>query len=347
MKKSNNKSSTRKLAKSTASDESNDTFASRRYLKDSLAKDPWTGRSDQSHRQHKNESNEPATYESDKNPRKKTRSKKMLHASMLDAPNMRDSMVTTMLSNTSSRSIDVNDDGKKNRIGAVDARTTSQPKRDNRASVNKDTKALPSTELLSSLGLDESEAGNRTSVFSSYWDANNLHLDDEGSGAMALVRSIEDDVIRQDMEKKWWYCLVEKFNPKIIILCVVIFVVAVMLVMVIPYPVKNNEVMSTSNEFVPTLLPTDQSAHDNTLPNTTISNTGETIKEQLTLSEEVIRICNPNGYDYDKYKCQNMCLDKECCFADPDDINDEYCGDEIWHNCLEYAGCQPLFSRRK
>lgn len=332
MKKSNNK-----LSKSTGSDESSDTFASRRYLKASLAKDPWTERSNQSQQQHKNDvSKEPATHVSDRNPRKKTRSKKMLHASMLDAPNMRDSVVTTMMSNTSSRSIDIND------VAGV---ATNRQRRDDRTSVKKDAKAMPSTQILSSLGLDTSEEGNRSSVFSSYLDPNNLHLDGEESGAMALVRSIEGDVIRQDLERKRCYCLVEKIDPKIVLLCVVIFAVAVMLVMVIPYPVSSNGVMNTSNDFVPTLLPADQSASNNTLSNTPISSTDETTKEELAISEEVIRICNPKGYDYDKYTCQELCVDKECCFADPDDINEKYCGDEIWHYCLEYAGCQPLFSR--
>ena len=353
---SQHKKSSRQPAKSTASDESNDTLTSRRYLKDSLAQDPWIDNPKPSQSQLKNDKSNESKISPKRN--KSQSSRRTLRDSMLDVPNVRDSILTAMASNTSSRNIDLHGEESKRRSDVTriqrnreSGAATGAKNRDRKSAVTKkDMNAIPPTEELSSLALDESEVGNRSSLFRGYWDSTNLprSVDEEESGAMALVRSIEGDIIREGAERKRCHYPADKFNAKVVLLCVVVFAVVVMLVMVIPY--QGNDMalaLNTTNEHVPTLLPFDLDETNNVTKfnnDTNIqSNSDEPTKEQLSLAEEVIKVCNPYGYDQDKYKCYNLCNDKECCFQD--DERDTYCGDEIWHNCLEYAGCQPFFSR--
>jgi hypothetical protein len=267
----------------------------------------------------------------------------MIRASMLDVPNVHDSVVTSISSN-----ITKHVESKEN--NSTTPKTMNERKSQGRKSEAKTKKrtdkALPPTELLSSLGLDESEAGNRTSVFSSYWDSHSPDLDDEPceSGAMALVRSIEGDVMREGVERRWCYCLLEKFDIKTVLLCVVLFATVVVLVMAVPYHTEHNTAMDASpNKNVPTLLPSDTDKVA-TNDNAAASTAGDSNTNSLSLAEEIIRVCNPKGYDHDAYKCHDLCYDKECCFVDPDNELVQYCGDELWHNCLTYAGCEPSFS---
>jgi hypothetical protein len=91
-------------------------------------------------------------------------------------------------------------------------------------------------------------------------------------------------------------------------------------------------------------------------------------REKMSLAEEIIRVCKPNGYDEDIETCRKHCNSKQCCFVDPNDergnVNDEsgltlaslnvnagdmgqvvqYCGDDPREDCLIFAGCKPYFS---
>lgn len=352
MKKSNKKSKlTRgKLAKSTASDESNDTIASRRYLKNSLAQDPWTD--DNSKDSTKNDSEQRSTQLNDSrlldaSSKRKTyqkRSMNMVSGNMLDVPNLHDSTTTKLTANTTRQieSVDI-EEKKSTRRSRVATKKDTPTINTNRKNRGKET--IPPTQQLSSLGLDESEEGNRSSVFSSYWDnAKNPHFaDEESSGAMALVRSIEGEIVqKQEMKRRYCYCILNKLDARVVLFCFVLFGIVVVLVWNIPYDKSGGNDTVIAEKEVPMLLPVDLED-----TNTTAIQSNETKNSNkllLSMAEAIIQACNPKGSDQDPIKCKDFCNGKECCFVDRENERGvRYCGDEIWHDCLTFAGCQPFF----
>ena len=343
MEKSNKKSKSLhgKLAKSKAPDESNETLASRRYLKKSLAQGPWT--EDNSKDSSKRNSDQKSAQSDDSrlndasSKRKiyERRSKNMVSANMLDVPNLHDSATTKLAANTATEG--------KRPTGRSTVSTKIATAATNTNLKNGGKETIPPTQFLSSLGLDKSEKGNRSSIFRSYWDNSNHSrmADEESSGAMALVRSIEGEILQeQQMDRRCCYCILNKLDARIFFLCFLLFGIVVVLVWSIPYDKNSDNSAINAKREVPMLLPVDIEGASNTTKQS--NDTEHSNKLLLSLAEAIIKVCNPKSSDHDYIKCNDFCNDKECCFADSED-EVFYCGDEIWHDCLTFAGCQSFF----
>eukprot|EP00804_Cyclotella_cryptica_P008997 CCRYP_003114-RA/>CCRYP_003114-RA protein AED:0.00 eAED:0.00 QI:171/1/1/1/0/0/2/121/401 len=347
----------------SASSISNDTFASRSYLRNSLASDPWNSASpskpqnecesphDQTPSLPPMHSNRKSHRPCSKNTSRKSRPD--WHASYVDLPQVRESMIASISKDVvgmmesdedsneclqqqhprhTEKCVNKQTEPRGNRHQKLRNHSTTKPAK------TKTNNILPSTQLLSSLGLDsssrEQEERNNTrpsSLLGALWDqsapTNNPiidHYDDENiceSGAMALVRCMNGDVRftegGQISNHRPCYCIFKTMNLRLFLRCVIILLIIVSLAVAIPVSLWRYGASRVEN---------DQNANTTILSgefpistSTIDANGGMSESDKLPLAEEIIRVCRPNGYDEDIETCRKHCHSKECCFMDLDD----------------------------
>ncbi|KAL7486830.1 hypothetical protein ACHAW6_012423 [Cyclotella cf. meneghiniana] len=384
----------------SASSISNDTFASRSYLRSSLASDPWNSTTPSAPQTQCQSSHDRTTpprppssrpnRHSRKPPSSKTaRKSRELHSSYVDLPQVRESMIES-ISNDVRNMIESDEDFREIRRktpttkeGCVDAPSRKKGDGTNTAGV------MPPAQLLSSLGLDSSSRGheerNRSlppSLFGALWEQSSPtndpvidHYNDENiceSGAMALVRCMNGDARFSPGDRiadnRPCYCIFKTMNVRLFLTCLLSVFIVVSLAVAVPLSLRrfgplrqveneNNATASTSSGEWP-------------IETSYIEATDGVVSEseKMSLAEEIIRVCKPNGYDEDREICRKHCNLKQCCFVHPDDergnFNDQsgltlaslnenagdtgqvvqYCGDDPWEDCLIFAGCKPYFS---